>query len=158
MIIFKNVDLPSPFAPTRPMCSPLSRRKEAFSRICLAPKPWLTFVTVSKLILVSCMMIDSTACAVTVQYDNIYGGKRKECKKRLPMIRQPIIKYISVKISENSLDLAENPYIFDDDRAHGGVFRLKPYVAVFFVKGLDCGFALKSINHGNDYLAVAGGF
>src|SRR5699024_6394284 len=37
--ILKNVDLPSPFAPTSPMCSPRSRRKETSEKIARSPKP-----------------------------------------------------------------------------------------------------------------------
>ena len=39
VIIFKKVDLPSPFAPTNAICSPFLSLNETFSSIVLAPKP-----------------------------------------------------------------------------------------------------------------------
>ena len=35
-----NVDLPSPFAPIRPICSPFSRRNDTSLKIARSPKPW----------------------------------------------------------------------------------------------------------------------
>ena len=39
VIMFINVDFPSPLAPTSPMCSPLRRRKETSVNIALSPNP-----------------------------------------------------------------------------------------------------------------------
>ena len=50
-MIFINVDLPSPFAPTNPICSPANRRNDTSSKITRSPKPWLIFFTVNKLML-----------------------------------------------------------------------------------------------------------
>ena len=37
--MFINVDLPSPFAPTRPMCSPFKSRKDTSWKMARSPKP-----------------------------------------------------------------------------------------------------------------------
>ena len=54
VMIFINVDFPSPFAPMRPICSPFNRRKETSVKIARSPKPWLrcsTFKILIKLLL-----------------------------------------------------------------------------------------------------------
>ena len=50
VIIFINVDFPSPLAPTRPICSPFSRRKDTSWKIARSPKPWERFCTFNILI------------------------------------------------------------------------------------------------------------
>ncbi len=53
VMMFIKVDLPSPLAPMRPMCSPLRRRKDTSSKIILSPKPWVKCSTFNMLINIS---------------------------------------------------------------------------------------------------------
>ena len=60
VMIFINVDFPSPFAPMRPICSPFNRRKETSVKIARSPKPWLrcsTFKILIKLLLFRLFLI-----------------------------------------------------------------------------------------------------
>ena len=66
-MIFRNVDLPSPLAPINPTCSPFNKRNDASSKICRAPKPWVTFETVKTLISISTgikAVLLKTACFI----------------------------------------------------------------------------------------------
>ena len=49
--MFINVDFPSPFAPTNPICSPFNNLKDTLLKIALSPKPWLKFVTFNIILL-----------------------------------------------------------------------------------------------------------
>ena len=50
VIIFINVDFPSPLAPTSPICSPFNNLNDTSSNIALSPKPCVRCSTFNKLI------------------------------------------------------------------------------------------------------------
>ena len=62
-----------------------------------------------------------------------------------------------LEISKYAFDFSQDLHILDDDRAHAGVLRLESDVVVLLVEGLDRGFALETVDHGYDHVAVARG-
>ena len=63
-----------------------------------------------------------------------------------------------IKISKDSLDLADNRAIIDDDRIHEVIFRLKSDMILLLVKSLNRGLCLKgALYHCYDDISVCRG-
>ena len=75
VMIFINVDFPSPLAPTKPTCSPLSRRKETSVKMALSPKPWLSFSTF-KLSLIH-IFVEDGGVMPNPTIEKVYDGCQK---------------------------------------------------------------------------------
>ena len=74
VIIFINVDLPSPLAPTNPILSSLLSWKDTLLNIALSPNPCVSPVTVSKLISNIPFLVFLNSCFhhLHSNYHNIY--------------------------------------------------------------------------------------
>jgi len=68
------VDLPSPLAPTRPICSPFNNLKETSSNIALSPKPCVRCSTyiISHLLNINIVILKSPFPAYTNEKRSLY--------------------------------------------------------------------------------------